>query len=92
MVGYPLRGVWLAVAGGIWQMVLQALLDIFCMTGWWGIYQSKKKDDMLWPDMTWKHILTYDIWNFGTYVFKSSNFDWCCSCAISTNCCSDVLE
>ena len=34
------------------------------MTGWWGIYTSKKHDDMLWPDMTWCFIIAYDLWNF----------------------------
>ena len=31
------------------------------MTGWWGIYTSKKKQDMLWPDMTWvsHHLLRH---------------------------------
>ncbi len=28
------------------------------------IYASKKKDDMLWPDMTWVFIVAYDLWNF----------------------------
>ena len=31
------------------------------MTGWWGIYSSKKQDDMLWPDMTIWFIVAYDI-------------------------------
>ncbi len=30
----------------------------------WGIYRSKKRDDMLWPDMTWVFIVAYDLWNF----------------------------
>ena len=58
------EGVWLY--GGWWNIAngVAGLVNIFCMTGWWGIYSSKKKDDMLWPDMTWVYILAYDIWNF----------------------------
>lgn len=43
---------------------IAGILNIFCMTGWWGIYTSKKHDDMLWPDMTWCFIIAYDLWNF----------------------------
>ena len=52
--------------GGWWNIVngIAGLINIFCMTGWWGIYSSKKKDDMLWPDMTIWFIVAYDIWNF----------------------------
>lgn len=56
--------VWLN--GGWWNWVngIAGILNIFCMTGWWGIYTSKKHDDMLWPDMTWCFIIAYDLWNF----------------------------
>ena len=52
--------------GGWWNIVngIAGLINIFCMTGWWGIYTSKKHDDMLWPDMTWCFIIAYDLWNF----------------------------
>ena len=58
------EGVWLY--GGWWNWVngIAGILNIFCMTGWWGIYTSKKHDDMLWPDMTWCFIIAYDLWNF----------------------------
>ena len=58
------EGVWLY--GGWWNVLngLAGIINILCMTGWWGIYSSKKKDDMLWPDMTWMFILAYDVWNF----------------------------
>ncbi|WP_302144369.1 DUF5692 family protein [Senegalimassilia anaerobia] len=42
-----LYGGWHNVFNGI-----AGILNIFVMTGWWGIYTSKKKQDMLWPDMT----------------------------------------
>ena len=57
--GVTLYGGWHNVFNGI-----AGILNIFVMTGWWGIYTSKKKQDMLWPDMTWVFIISYDIWNF----------------------------
>ena len=58
------ENVWLY--GGWWNWVngIAGILNIFCMTGWWGLYTSKKHDDMLWPDMTWCFIIAYDLWNF----------------------------
>ena len=58
------EGVWLY--GGWWNVLngIAGLFNIFCMTGWWGIYSSKDKQDMLWPDMIWVYVLAYDVWNF----------------------------
>lgn len=55
------EGVWLY--GGWWNVLngLAGILNIFCMTGWWGIYSSKDKKDMLWPDMIWVYVLAYDM-------------------------------
>lgn len=55
------ENVWLY--GGWWNWVngISGLINIFCMTGWLGIYVSKDKKDMLWPDMTWCFILAYDL-------------------------------
>ena len=41
------EGVWLY--GGWWNVLngLAGLFNIVCMTGWWGIYSSKDKKDML---------------------------------------------
>jgi len=61
---------------------IAGLINIFCMTGWWGIYSSKKHDDMLWPDMTWVFILAYDVWNF-TYTYNClPNHAWYCGLAL----------
>ena len=64
--------VWLN--GGWWNWVngIAGILNIFCMTGWWGIYHSKDKNkqDMLWPDMTVWFIVAYDLWNF-TYTYNT---------------------
>ncbi len=57
--GVTLYGGWHNVFNGV-----AGIINIACMTGWFGIYVSKKKQDMLWPDMTWVFILAYDLWNF----------------------------
>ena len=57
--GVTLYGGWHNVFNG-----LAGIINIACMTGWFGIYVSKKKQDMLWPDMTWVFIVAYDLWNF----------------------------
>ena len=76
------EGVWLY--GGWWNWLngIAGLINIFCMTGWWGIYSSKKKDDMLWPDMTIWFIVAYDIWNF-TYTYNNlPTHTWYCGVAL----------
>lgn len=57
--GVTLMGGWFNIFNGV-----AGLINIFCMTGWFGIYASKGKQDMLWPDMTWVFIVAYDLWNF----------------------------
>ena len=76
------EGVWLY--GGWWNWVngIAGILNIFCMTGWWGIYTSKKKDDMLWPDMTWQFILAYDVWNFTYTYLNLPTHSWYCGLAL----------
>lgn len=79
---YSNEGVWLY--GGWWNWVngIAGLINIFCMTGWWGVYSSKKKDDMLWPDMTVWFIVAYDIWNF-TYTYNNlPTHTWYCGVAL----------
>ena len=74
-----------ATIGCIGFMALKykaGLLNIFCMTGWFGIYASKKKDDMLWPDMTWVFIVAYDLWNF-CYTYNClPTHSWFCGFAL----------
>ena len=76
------EGVWLY--GGWWNVLngLAGIINILCMTGWWGIYTSKKKDDMLWPDMTWAYILAYDIWNFQYTYLNLPTHSWYCGVAL----------
>lgn len=58
------------------------LLNIFIMTGWWAVYTGKKDHDMIWADMTWVFILTYDIWNF-CYTYNClPNHAWYCGLAL----------
>ena len=75
--GVTLMGGWHNVFNGV-----AGIINIFCMTGWWGIYSSKKKDDMLWPDMTWVYIIAYDLWNF-TYTYNClPTHAWYCGLAL----------
>ena len=76
------ENVWLY--GGWWNWVngIAGILNIFCMTGWWGIYTSKKQDDMLWPDMIWLYILAYDVWNFQYTYLNLPTHTWYCGLAL----------
>ena len=76
------ENVWLY--GGWWNWLngIAGLLNIFCMTGWWGIYASKDKKDMLWPDMIWLYILAYDVWNFQYTYLNLPTHTWYCGLAL----------
>ena len=75
--GVTLYGGWHNVFNGI-----AGLLNIACMTGWFGIYISKKRQDMLWPDMTWCYILAYDLWNFEYTYNCLPTHSWYCGLAL----------
>lgn len=74
--------VWLY--GGWWNIVnaIAGVLNILCMTGWWGIYTSKDKKDMLWPDMTFAFIVAYDLWNFEYTYNNLPTHAWYCGLAL----------
>lgn len=76
------ENVWLY--GGWWNWLNGAagIINIFCMTGWWGIYASKDKKDMLWPDMIWLYILAYDVWNFQYTYLNLPTHTWYCGLAL----------
>ena len=76
------ENVWLY--GGWWNWLngLAGIVNIFCMTGWWGIYASKDKKDMLWPDMIWLYILAYDVWNFQYTYLNLPTHAWYCGLAL----------
>ena len=61
---------------------IAGIINIFCMTAWWGIYSSKDKKDMLWPDMTWCYILAYDLWNFEYTYNCLPTHSWYCGLAL----------
>jgi hypothetical protein len=70
--------------GGWWNIVnaIAGLINIMCMTGWWGIYSSKKDKDMLWPDMTIWFIVAYDVWNFEYTYCNLPTHTWYCGVAL----------
>lgn len=74
------------IYGGWWNIVnaIAGIINIFCMTGWWGIYSSKDKNtaDMLWPDMTVWFIVAYDIWNFEYTYNNLPTHTWYCGFAL----------
>ena len=76
------ENVWLY--GGWWNWLngIAGIINIFCMTGWWGIYSSKGRQDMLWPDMTWMFILAYDVWNFEYTYLNLPTHSWYCGLAL----------
>ena len=75
--GVTLYGGWHNVFNGV-----AGLINIACMTGWFGIYVSKKRQDMLWPDMTWVFIIAYDLWNF-CYTYNClPTHAWYCGLAL----------
>ena len=76
------ENVWLY--GGWWNWLngIAGIINIFCMTGWWGIYVSKDKKDMLWPDMIWLYILAYDVWNFQYTYLNLPTHTWYCGLAL----------
>ena len=76
------EGVWLY--GGWWNVLngIAGIINIFCRTGWWGIYSSKGRQDMLWPDMTWMFILAYDVWNFEYTYLNLPTHSWYCGLAL----------
>lgn len=75
--GVTLYGGWHNVFNGV-----AGLINIACMTGWFGIYISKKRQDMLWPDMTWVFIIAYDLWNF-CYTYNClPTHSWYCGIAL----------
>ena len=72
------------IYGGWWNWLngIAGLINILCMTGWWGIYSSKNQQDMLWPDMTWCYILAYDVWNFEYTYLNLPSHSWYCGLAL----------
>lgn len=70
--------------GGWWNLLnaIAGIINILCMTGWWGVYSSKNQKDMLWPDMTFAFILAYDVWNFEYTYLNLPTHSWYCGMAL----------
>ncbi len=75
--GVELHGGWHNVFNGV-----AGILNIIGITGWFGIYVSKDKRDMLWPDMIWIYIVAYDIWNFAYTYNCLPTHSWYCGVAL----------
>lgn len=70
---------------GGWHNIFNGIAGIFnilCMTGWWSVYASKDKKDMVWPDMIWVYIIVYDIWNFAYTYNCLPTHAWFCGVAL----------
>lgn len=78
------ENVWLYGGWWNWTNGIAGILNILCMTGWWGIYSSKDKNkqDMLWPDMTVWFIIAYDLWNFQYTYANLPTHTWFCGVAL----------
>ena len=72
-----LYGGWHNVFNGI-----AGIINILCMTGWWAVYASKDKKDMIWRDMIWVYILVYDVWNFAYTYNCLPTHSWFCGVAL----------
>lgn len=75
--------------GGPWNYMNAAagILNIFIITGWFGICirkrtSSDKSRDMLWPDMLWFYIIAYDLWNFAYTYNCLPHHSWYCGFAL----------
>ncbi len=75
--GVALYGGWHNIFNG-----LAGILNIIGITGWTGIYVSRDKRDMLWPDMIWIYIVAYDIWNFAYTYNCLPTHSWYCGIAL----------
>lgn len=76
------ENVWLY---GGWHNILNGLagiINIFCMTGWWSVYKSKDRKDMIWLDQIWVYIIVYDIWNFAYTYNCLPTHSWFCGVAL----------
>lgn len=59
------------ILGGPWNYVnaVAGILSILTISGWAGIYISKKHKDLIWPDMLWFWIIAYTAWNMA-YLYN----------------------
>jgi len=63
--------VYISAEEWLWHLfnVLAGLINLVCITGYRGIYISKKKQDVLCPNLTGIYILAFSLWNF-SYLYS----------------------
>jgi hypothetical protein len=77
------------VMSGPWNIMngIAGLLNIVAICGWLGIFISKDKTkDMIWPDMIWPWIISYDLWNFAYTYNCISDHSFYCGLALLLAC------
>jgi hypothetical protein len=77
------------VMSGPWNIMngVAGLLNIATICGWLGIFVSKDKArDMIWPDMIWPWIISYDLWNFAYTYNCIADHSFYCGLALIVSC------
>jgi hypothetical protein len=77
------------VMSGPWNIMngIAGLLNIATICGWLGIFVSKDKTrDMIWPDMIWPWIISYDLWNFAYTYNCIADHSFYCGLALLISC------
>jgi hypothetical protein len=77
------------VMSGPWNIMngVAGLLNIATICGWLGIFVSKDKvHDMIWPDMIWPWIISYDLWNFAYTYNCIADHSFYCGLALLVSC------
>jgi hypothetical protein len=77
------------VMSGPWNIMngIAGLLNIATICGWLGIFVSKDKSkDMIWPDMIWPWIISYDLWNFAYTYNCIADHSFYCGLALLLAC------
>jgi len=77
------------VMSGPWNIMngIAGLLNIVTICGWSGIFVSKERTkDMMWPDMIWPWIISYDLWNFAYTYNCIADHSFYCGLALLLSC------
>jgi len=77
------------VMSGPWNIMngIAGLLNIVTICGWAGIFVSKERTkDMMWPDMIWPWVISYDLWNFAYTYNCIADHSFYCGLALLLSC------
>lgn len=77
------------VMSGYWNIMngVAGLLNIIAISGWLGIFISKDKTkDMIWADMIWPWVISYDLWNFAYTYNCIADHSFYCGLALLLSC------